>query len=288
MKRVLCAGLVTLMTTCGAVAQQQIEWKQTTNMPKGLNLPKGSSIDILGIQLGDSYAEARAKLEKLLAEAKATKPTGQQKGVAAYESDSGPPPLREIKVQFRIPAPGGDVTASYVGQLVQDRRFPASVTGGISDAVTVRFSAPSSGHQVIGIERVIRYPTPADEPRFSELMARLSERMGGKPQDVGQGRHFRFQYSNGKLIPGGHSATCKPQHQMNSAEGVPTINKTGDCDVVMAIEVDFGMSADHVKRIVFVLADNERTKANVGADFAFFNAYVRDLQTRSRGAQPKL
>lgn len=40
--------------------------------------------------------------------------------------------------------------------------------------------------------------------------------------------------------------------------------------------------------VTFILSDNERTKLNLTADFAFLNGYVRDLQTRTKGNTPKL
>jgi hypothetical protein len=37
-----------------------------------------------------------------------------------------------------------------------------------------------------------------------------------------------------------------------------------------------------------MLSDNERIKLNAGADYAFFESYVRDLQNRTKGVAPKL
>jgi hypothetical protein len=48
------------------------------------------------------------------------------------------------------------------------------------------------------------------------------------------------------------------------------------------------MSNDHAYSVLFTLSDNERTKANVVADFTFFENYARDLQARSQGVAPKL
>jgi hypothetical protein len=75
---------------------------------------------------------------------------------------------------------------------------------------------------------------------------------------------------------------------MNTSGDIPRINQGGGCDVVFVVEFQLGMSSDHAKYIKMTLSDNERTKANVGADFAFFDAYARDLQARSRGTPPKL
>ena len=61
------AGMaLALIASSPAIAQlQKIEWKQTVNQPKGQNMPQGVTADILGIEAGDGYAGAKAKLEKL-------------------------------------------------------------------------------------------------------------------------------------------------------------------------------------------------------------------------------
>ncbi|WP_375415551.1 hypothetical protein [uncultured Bradyrhizobium sp.] len=68
--------MVTSLILGGAARAQQpaIQWKQTINVPKGLNLPRDTKVDILGIELGDTYDEVKAKLERLLAESTPPKP----------------------------------------------------------------------------------------------------------------------------------------------------------------------------------------------------------------------
>ena len=223
--------------------------------------------------MGDSYAEAKAKLEALKAE-----------GIPS-QSDY----TREVKIQFKLPAPGGFVAASYIGQVLFNRHLAASVLAGTSDNLSLRFSAPSSGHQLIGMTRVLQYPTQADEPRVSELLARLSERMGGPPQRF-HNKLYKFQFAKWRLVapPGATQISCEPQYNVSTSGDVGRINAARDCDIVLVVEFQLGMSADHAKYIKFTLSDNERAKSNVGADFAFFDAYAADLQSRSRGVQPKL
>lgn len=78
--KLLCTSFVSLLAlTNFTFAQQQgIEWKQTLNIPKGQNLSRERA-DILGIEIGDTYAEAKAKLQKLVLEAAAEQKSPRKK-----------------------------------------------------------------------------------------------------------------------------------------------------------------------------------------------------------------
>jgi hypothetical protein len=60
-----------LLATSESALAQQIEWSQTLNLPKGLNLPQGVKGDMLGIELGESYAQVKARIEAIRQETKA-------------------------------------------------------------------------------------------------------------------------------------------------------------------------------------------------------------------------
>jgi hypothetical protein len=51
-----------------ACCTQTVEWNQTVTIPKRAALPKDISLDILGIQIGDTHGEAKAKLAKPFAQ----------------------------------------------------------------------------------------------------------------------------------------------------------------------------------------------------------------------------
>lgn len=167
MQRGLCAaaGMTLAFALCNpASAQQQVEWKQTLNMPKGINLPKDVRGEILGIELGDTYAEAKPKLEKLLTESvppakprppnnadlQGMSPRAQAMAEARRrELDSlvnetmgegTEVPLTETKTGLRFQAPSGFiVTATYVSDIIIKRVLPGSTKENIRD--TTRFGS---------------------------------------------------------------------------------------------------------------------------------------------------
>ncbi|MEA2902774.1 MAG: hypothetical protein QOI12_161 [Alphaproteobacteria bacterium] len=320
MKRMLCAGAAaTLLVAVAATshAQQDIQWKQTINLPKGLNLPKDIIADILGIQFGDTYAEAKPKLEKLLAEVRPAAPTAapaapnrpltmgeieaqRLRTLEGLERESAnqiagvntAPPLTETRTQIRLQAPTGYVTASFVGTATLRRSLPGATSQKIDDTIRVLFSAPSSGHQVYAVDRFIAY-NQADQPRVGELIARLKEKFGGDPQTwvAASTGTYKFQFNDGRLHapPGALQVSCLPFTGADTNQAaLREINRNGDCDVVLMVEVRYGISKDHAATIRFAFADNERAKANLGADFAYFQSYVESLRGQTKGAQPKL
>src|SRR4051812_38511554 len=121
MQRTACAAAVALLSASfsgSLYAQQTIVWKQTTNTPKGLNLPKDVKGEMLGVELGDPYSEARAKLE-------------------ALRQDSSQPPeaLRETTTRFQFRLPGNSVAVSYPGELAVYRYLKGSSPGGNRESI---------------------------------------------------------------------------------------------------------------------------------------------------------
>jgi hypothetical protein len=293
----IAAMTVLMIATTAAHGQQEIEWKQTFAMPKGQNLPSGLKLDILGIEAGDSYAEVKPKLEKLQAEAIPPKPdnrTMMQKSIAEMQGARDETPLVERKNVFNMTMPGSSTVtaASYVAMIRLQRRMKGSTERTIEDNLAVALSAPSSGHQVIGVKRSLRYYNQSDEPRISEIVAQLKAKFKSEPQVFALGRttEYLFQYNDGQAFASRNAtaSTCLFQYDVAVANLVPQVNRNGECDVVLKLTAVHGISGDHAESLIFELSDNERAKANVGADFAFMQNYLTSLQERTRGAPPKL
>jgi hypothetical protein len=277
----LLAGAMLLPVA--AMGQQQIQWSQTLNLPKGLNLPKDVQVDILGIAPGDTYAEAKPKLEAHLRDAN----TRPQDKITS-----------EGQQAFWLPLPNNQrLEASYIGQIEAKimRGYPQYKPRG-TDATLVAFSSPASGHQVVGIERLVSYDDQADQPRISEVLNMLKAKLKSSPQvfDSGSSVEYRFQFNDGRAYvpPGANINSCipsfsRPRPNMQRSE-FALINAKGDCDVVFSFSANYGISKDHATGMWFKLSDNERGKQNTMADFAFFDGYVKKLQQQPGGAAPKL
>jgi hypothetical protein len=279
-KAASCAGAwiaACLATASPSSAQDQIAWRQTLNLPMGLNLPAGVKADILGVALGEPYASAQPKLQALLAE-------------------SQPPhAFDDRRITITMGAPGGTVRVqgTFNGEINVRRRLAGSTNLKILETIAVHFSAPSSGNQVLGIRRMMEYERQ-DEPRVSEIVARLTEKFGSQPQIFKGGpgyTQYRWQFNDGQaFVPprGTLSTDCLNYHVIESSQNLPIANRTGNCDVVMNLDVLQGISPDHARSLTFHLSDNERAKRNVGADYAFFEEYINDLAKRSSGVAPRL
>jgi hypothetical protein len=295
MQRALCAvlGVMTVLAATQA-RTEAIQWKQSINLPKGLNLPKDVKADILSIELGDSYDELKPKLDALLKESVRQPPpqrTRSQKRAAEGMGNDDSGPLIEDSIVMRVQTPGGFIEpASYIGQIRLKRELPGTGQRTIDEHMSIRLSAPASGNQVLGLMRTIFYRVPEDQPRVSEIMARLKEKYKTTPQDHSSGNsHFyRFQFDNGRAInpPNASLITCPADYVIETADSVA--NREGNCDLVLIVRISAGLTKDHAEKIEFTLSDNERTKANKAADFGFIEAYVRDLQGKAKGVAPKL
>jgi len=274
--RIAAALAAVILSGLGPAFGQQIEWTQTINLPKGLNLPQGLKADILGIELGETYETAKPKLEALFKAATNT-PDQNKK-------------FTNLMQRFRLSTPSGPLEISYPGGIrVEIRRYQPAVPPKEHDWIQVNFSAPSSGQQVIGIKRTISYQKQEDQIRVSELLASLKAKYGSEPQlvgDYGRSRNYLFRYADGKLFRG--ASACKPLFlEGTNPAGLKNINTDGTCDVALLVEVNVGISKDHAEVVRFVLADNERTKQNLLADFAYFDSYVEKRRQQS-GTAPKL
>ena len=297
-------------------AQQQIQWKQVYNMPKGANQPKGISLDILGIELGDTYAEAKAKLEKLAAEyaappkpqapPQAVNPSslaqmdaamlGTMDGLNRREQDmlsgvSNRPPLSEQKTIIRYQTPGGIISAEYVGQITMRREIPNG-NAKISEIIDVHFSAPSSGAQVFAVKRDLSYNNGEQAP-VAQVVQILKDKMRAEAQMVEVTKNvYRYQYDGGRLVafnpptPRGECTALFVGTQTRSA--LKNVNANGVCDIMFETNFTFGISTNHARRIEFFLSDQERAKNNKEADYAYVESYIRDLQSQSKGTAPKL
>jgi hypothetical protein len=287
------AAVLLLLGSGAAVHGQQIQWKQTINTPKGLNMPKDVRGDILGVELGDTYDEVKPKLQTLLAEALPPPKGSGMSGPAAEIMGSAPDnPIAEAIMQMRLQVPGGTVNASYPGQVTMVRKMKGSTQQSIHDSLEVVFSAPSSGQQVLGMKRAIMYLAQGDQARVSELIAALKAKYKAEPQRVNEFT-YRFVFDNGRsYVPAKVDPAdgCRPQYSMQGQiqDVASIINRSGICDVVLDVEIKYGISKDHAEMVTFTLGDNERAKLNMTADLAFLENYVRDLQSRTKGNTPKL
>jgi len=292
------AGAAMLALAVPAHAQQSIEWKQVTNLPKGLNLPQGLKLDILGIELGDSYAEVKAKLQKLAEEyPSAAKPAGntandfilRQLGQMSGASDLAP--MEERKTIVRYQTPGGQVTAEFVGQIFLRRKLPNG-NSKIDETIHVLLSAPSSGAQVYAVRRSLSYGN-GQQTSIAQFLEALKDKMGGaQAQPIGpSGNTYRYQFDNGRLValnPPTQDGQCAVEvvgTEMRSF--ARSINSGGACDVSLVARFSFGISREHAGSAEFYLSDQERAKANKEEDYAFVESYVRGLQSHSSAA-PKL
>lgn len=260
-------------------------------------MPAGIKADVLGVEIGDSYAEAKARLQRILDEGPAQEKremTETERSLAEMNGTDLGPPLREFKTQMFMRQPGLEqVRVEYVSELLLRRDLPGTTNRKISENIHVYLSAPSSGNQVTGISRSLSYPAPGDQPRISELVGQLKAKFGSSPQVYNDNKLFVFQFHAGQpFVPrNGSSITCQARFlngQGNSRSENINLNPSGDCDVVMRVSANAGISPDHAGVLNFELADNERAQANARADFRFLRDYIKDLQGRSNGAAPKL
>lgn len=287
MRRTSLALALLLAASGAGHAQQQIEWKQTLNIPKGQHLSRDRA-DMLGIEFGDSYAEAKAKLEKLNVEGiQPPKPAPCHPRAPSCEAPP-PPLLTEQKKQFDFRAPGHSViTASFVGTLKLDRVLPGKGSEPVRETVIVYLSAPSSGHQVVAMQRDIYYPD-ADQPQLTGLIDALKAKFKTDPLITLEWISFQFDNGNPPARRAGPT-DCRPQiEEMQSLQRIREVNKRGDCDVVMLLNVVRGVSQNHARILKFAFGDNERMKANILADYAFIDDYLKSMQSRNLGAPPKL
>lgn len=266
-----------LTNTVPVFAGQPIKWSQTLNIPKGQGLPPGVRADILGIEIGDSYVEAKRKLQAI----KKQLPQG----------DDGR--ISETQSFFKLPVGSGNFIESKFPSLVKlsiSRRAPRT-----TEEITLHITAPSSGAQVIGIERLIKRWEHKDQVRISDFAAAVSRKFGSTPtvDAVGDAAFYRYHYDDGRAVtaPRDVSATCPVSYWLSLGKNerqLPKINKGGMCDIVLEVQFNYGISKDHAQAVWFRLIDAERAKANHMADYQYMRDYLARLQQGTSGKAPKL
>lgn len=262
----LCAG--------PAAAEQQIDWKQVSNRELGTSLPPDLKADILGIELGAPYATVKPMMEAL-----------QKEGIT--------PDVRRLREQsVSISLSEGDgtaITASYPAVLIVERDLKGTGPRPIFETIKVNFSAPSSGHQVLSIERRIAYSERDDEVRIAEVVKALTDKFRSAP--FFDGPTYRWQFNDGNaVVPMGKYPfmSCTGPSANAEEHELANINYKGECDVLLEVVFSTGISPEHTRRISFTLTDYERAKANLTADYGFFANYVNEVRSKTSGAAPKL
>lgn len=292
MSRTMVA-MTAIALACAMPAQaQKFEWTQTQNLPKGQNMPSGIKADILGIELGMSYTEAKAVLERLLAEVpqKAQPQQSLSARMLAESTGSRTQDRANIEEEQMVYTLGPSVQARYVSNMKLVRRLPGSGKGSITDVLQLVLSAPSSGHQVIYVHREVSYSAAEDQPKLSDITSALQKKFDATP--LVDGERYTFVFNNGKAV----TLTSKDRDSCSTAalfwdrpaEEMARVNARRQCDVFLKVHFSAGISPEHVSSIQFLLSDNERGKSNWAADQTFLNGYLRKLQENTRGAPPKL
>ena len=287
MRLTLTALLLGAALTAGTATAQEIEWQQTLNLPKGMNLPAGIALDILGLAPGDSYDEAKAKLLAIAPPDALEVPnlTFEQR----MSGNISEPPFQELSTTMYVDLGSRSrIDITYPSRMLLDRQ--RATQGRISERIQVDMSAPSSGSQVILVERSIAYRDEPDQPRISEVVRGLTEKIGLPPTEIpsGSSRYFRWQFDGGKQVAGGDLYTCQGGVAADlNASQIEAVNRDGTCDVLLMLEARIGISDDHAERLRFYVSDNERGKQNIASDYDFFDAYVAKVQSGG-GAAPTL
>lgn len=278
---VLAAGLF----SSHAHGQQQIEWKQVSDLDVGLNMPADVSADIRGMRLGESYAVIRPKLEAI---------SKDREGV------DGEPEWEESDVSMRMQTAAGNwIEASWnhpgTIRLTRDMKGSELVVGS-TETIWVQFSGPSSGSQATEIHRLLSYNEQHRQVRISEIVDDLSKKFKSQPQVSASETHARYwwQFNDGHpfVSPIGidHPLVCAGRglRSPNDSTSPEYINKDGNCDVLMEVQFAYGISNDHAKSIWFKLSDLERGKQNLATDNKFFDDYLASLVKNTGGAKPDL
>lgn len=273
-----------------AAADEEVVWKQVLNVPKGANLAPGTTWDVLGISPGDSYADVRPRLDALLAESM-PKAAPKDKATATMLGQDTSGPLEENKVSIYLPVPGGkNIKATYVQRVELKRELKGSGARPIYDKLTLMFSTPASGNQVLSIVRGIDYVEHTDQVRIGEMIKTVVTKYG-KAASVTRYENstdVKLNFDNGKVfIPANILEECHSWMPMDINK-IDDINPTGRCDVVLKITFGHGISDDHASSISFHIDDYARGKENTTADRQYFDAYLDNVRSRTAGQAPKL
>jgi hypothetical protein len=112
--------------------------------------------------------------------------------------------------------------------------------------------------------------------------------MGSEPEAtvLNETGTYVWQFDNGRPVK--RDLTCSEQHGQSDENWLPNINASGNCDVLLTIMFNYGISPDHAQYMRFILSDVERTRLNLTADFAYVRDFIHNYQASTRGATPKL
>lgn len=278
--RMSAVAVIAGMMTVGASADE-IQWTQTQNIEKGVNFPDGITGDILGIEIGDSYADAKAKLEAI----KADSPPGFVKGTQAK--------IQEFTQEMYLPLPSGQrIEVSSPAMLQLKRDWAGNGKLAVSETINVVISAPSSGQQAHAVERLIHYNDQADQISVPDMLASLKKKFGPEPVLIHSGSEtatYLWRFDNRvpvttKPAPSScYFSTITPVNE----DDIPNLNRTGDCDAAIEVQFNFGISEKHAKSVWIKIFDTDRIKSNLTADFGFLDSYVNELRKKAAPA-PKL
>ncbi len=290
LNRLGAACVIAGLFSASAAADEEIQWKQVLDIPKGANLGPGVSWQVLGIAPGDTYKTVRPKLDALVAESIPQAPPKNKLTADLLGQDTSEA-LEEIRLSIMLPVPGGQgIKATYVDRIEIKRQLKGTGQKPIDDSLTLRFSTPASGNQVISFRRSIFYWEHTDQVRISEMIKSITAKFGATPRikKTDTSTTLRYIYDNGKLFtPADIRQECGFSMPM-SINDIDGINPSGHCDVTLEVTLGHGISDDHASHMTFLLDDYARGKDNLTADNGFFDAYVNDVRSRTAGQAPKL
>lgn len=273
-----------------AAAEEEIVWKQVLNVPKGANLAPGATWDVLGISPGDSYAEVRPRLDALLAESIPPVAPKNETTAALLGQDTSKP-LEEVKLSIYLPVPGGsNIKATYMDRVELKRQLKGTGPRPIEDNITLRFSTPASGNQVLSIVRSINYYEHTDQIRINQMIKTVVTKYGmaARVTKHDKSTEVKLIFDNGTAFkPANIMEECASWMPMDINE-IDKINPTDRCDVVLEITFAHGISDDHASSIRFLIDDYARGKENLTADRQYFDSYLDDVRSRTAGQAPKL
>lgn len=278
--RMGAAAAIAGMLAVNASANE-IQWRQTQNIEKGVNFPDGFPADILGIEIGDGYADAKTKLEAI----KADIPPGAVKGTGAK--------IQEFTQEMYLPLPSGgriEVSSPAMLQLTRDGLGNGKLS--VSETINVVISAPSSGQQVHALERHMHYHDQADQISVPQMLDSLKQKFGPEPVTIYSGSEsatYLWRFDNKKPVttkPGLSTCYFSPTTPLNE-DDIPKLNRNGDCDAAIEAQINFGISDQHAKYVKILMFDTDRIKSNLTADFGFLDTYVSELRKKAAPA-PKL
>lgn len=274
-------GLV-LASMTGAHAQQ-FQWSQVKDLPRGLNMPDGIKADVVGIEAGMNLDDARQILKKLQDEVPQSKRDA---------GDKSAPPWDETRTVFTLPT-SPPQRIEFVSKIQLIRDLPGKAGDAMREVIVVHTSAPSSGNQVLSVERTIYY-LQAEQPTRDDMMVALKEKYRAEPfvRNLSHQATADFAFGKGIALRLTESASAFCGNIINGYErgygASDLISLPRKCDVTISAVMETGISDRHIKTLYVNLTDTQRAKENLVADYAFIDKYVKELQSKTKGVPPKL